>query len=57
MLNSSPPVGSEIHFAAAILFAERIKVKKRKIQLTKTHRGYMATTDNGWITIEKKWYS
>lgn len=52
-----PPVGSKIYFAAAVAFAERIDVKKKKIQISGAHRGYMATLDNGHIIIEEKWYS
>ena len=56
-MDSCPPAGSKVYFASATAFAERINVKKKRIQITKTHRGYMATLDNGLIIIEKKWYS
>lgn len=52
-----PEAGSKVHFAAATAFAERIELKKRKLQISKAHRGYMATLDNGWILIDQKWYS
>ncbi|MFB0514101.1 MAG: hypothetical protein ACETVQ_00840 [Candidatus Bathyarchaeia archaeon] len=56
-MNSCPPADSKVYFAAATAFAERINVKKKRIQLTKAHRGYMATLDNGYILIDRKWYS
>ncbi len=51
-----PNAGSKISFAAAIVYAEKINLKPRKIQISKSHRGYMATLDNGFMIIEKKWY-
>jgi len=56
-LDSTPPAGSKIFFAAATAFAEHIIKKDKKIPITKTHRGYMATLDNGYLIIDKKWYS
>ena len=56
-MKSCPPAGSKVYFASATAFAERIGVKKKKIQLTKAHRGCMATLDNGFILIDRKWYS
>lgn len=52
-----PEPDCKILFAAATAYAERIKKKERKIQISKAHRGYMATLDNGWIIIDQKWYS
>lgn len=52
-----PEPGSKVFFAAATAFAERIKPKKRKVQISAAHRGYVATLDNGFIIIEQKWYS
>ena len=54
---SSPPAGSKVFFAAAVACAERIKMKEKRIQISGAHRGVMATLDNGWIIIEKQWYS
>lgn len=52
-----PEPGSKVLFAAAIAFAERIKLKKRKVKISRAHRGYAARLDNGFIIIERKWYS
>jgi len=56
-VKSSPPAGSVIYFAVATAFARKIIVKPKLIQLTKAHRGSMVTLDNGWLLIDKKWYS
>jgi len=32
-------------------------MKEKRIQISGAHRGVMATLDNGWIIIEKQWYS
>lgn len=52
-----PEVNSKVYFAAATAFAERIKQKKKKVQISRAHRGYMATLDNGFLIIDQKWYS
>lgn len=52
-----PEAGSKIYFAAATAYAERIKMKERKVKVSKAHRGFMATLDNGWIIIDQRWYS
>ena len=56
-MKSSPPAGSIVYFAVATAFAKKIFVKPKLIQLTKAHRGTVATLDNGWLLIDKKWYS
>jgi len=52
-----PQPGSKIYFAAATAFAERINLKKKKVQISETHRGVSATLDNGYMIIDQKWYS
>jgi len=53
----SPEAGSRVYFAAATVYAERIKLKDKKVQISGAHRGYMAVLDNGFLIIDQKWYS
>lgn len=52
-----PEPGSKVYFAAATVYAERINRKKKKVQISGAHRGYMAVLDNGHMLIDQKWYS
>lgn len=46
-----------LYFEAATIYAREIEVKKKPIRLTGGHRGQMAKAKNGYIVIEKRWYS
>lgn len=52
----TPPGGTRVNFAAAIVFARKIIVSKRPVMLTSSHRGKRAVVENGWLIIEQKWY-
>lgn len=52
-----PEVGMKVLFAAATAYARKIDVKPKIVVLTSSHRGRMATIDNGWIVIEQEWYA
>ena len=47
----------KVLFAAATAYARKIDVKPKIVVLTSSHRGRMATIDNGWIVIEQEWYA
>lgn len=52
-----PEPNSIIYFSAATVYAEKINKKEKRVQISKAHRGYVATVDNGYMIIDKKWYS
>ena len=51
-----PKERSKILFLAATAFARKIDVKKNLVALSSSHRGQVATMDNGWIIIDQAWY-
>jgi len=52
-----PQVGTKVLFSAATACARKIDVKNKLVALTSSHRGYVATIDNGWIIIDQEWYA
>jgi len=52
----SPPGGTKVNFAAAMIFARKIIVSKKPIMLTSSHKGMKANVELGWLIIEQKWY-
>jgi len=52
----SPPGGTKVNFASAVIFARKIVVSKKLVMLTSSHRGMSANVENGWLIIDQKWY-
>lgn len=52
-----PEIGTKVLFAAATAYARKIDIKDKLVKLTSSHRGQVATIDNGWIIIDQEWYA
>lgn len=52
-----PKEGVKVLFLAASAFARNIDVKKRLVAFSSSHRGQVATLDDGWIIIDQAWYA
>jgi hypothetical protein len=51
-----PPEGAKVLFLSASAFARKIDVKKKTVAFSSSHRGQVATLDDGWLIIDRAWY-
>lgn len=47
----------KIHFRAATAIARKIQLYDQLVKSSGAHRGQMAKLDNGYLIIEKAWFS
>lgn len=52
----SPKGGTKINFGAASVFARKIRLFKKPIRLTGSHRGRRANLTSGWLIVEQEWF-
>jgi len=45
-----------LYFESAIIIAREIKIEKKPVHTTSSHKAMVAKAKNGYIIIRKRWY-